>query len=102
MSAASTGMGARRGILFKNAIAIEQTARLDTVVLDKTGTLTRGEPEVVGLELLDGTEGLDERRLLALAAAAERDSEHPLADAVVRAAELHGAPRLEAAWFEAA
>jgi len=44
-----TGLGARRGILFKNALALEQAASLDTVVLDKTGTLTRGEPQVVAL-----------------------------------------------------
>ena len=62
-----TGLGAKRGILFKNAMAIEQSSSLDTVVLDKTGTLTRGEPEVV--EIVDG-DGFDERRAAALAAAA--------------------------------
>src|SRR5439155_2915479 len=59
-----TGLGARRGILFKNAIALEQIASLDTVVLDKTGTLTKGEPEVVAIE----TDGLGEGELLRLAA----------------------------------
>src|SRR5262249_18189950 len=49
-----TGLGAKRGILFKNAIALEQVASLDTVVLDKTGTLTRGEPEVVAIEANGG------------------------------------------------
>jgi len=79
-----TGLGARRGILFKSAIAIEQAASLDTVVLDKTGTLTRGEPEVV--EIVTADEG-DEAQLLRLTAALERESEHPLAEAIVRAAE---------------
>jgi len=88
-----TGLGARRGILFKNAIALEQAASLDTVVLDKTGTLTRGEPEVV--EIADDGFGADE--LLRLVAAVERESEHPLADAIVRAAGVREivAPRAE-------
>jgi P-type Cu2+ transporter len=77
------GLGARRGILFKNAIALEQVASLDAVVLDKTGTLTKGEPQVVAIITRDGT---DEDELLRLSAAVERESEHPLADAIVRAA----------------
>jgi Cu2+-exporting ATPase len=92
-----TGLGARRGILFKNAIAIEQSARLDTVVLDKTGTLTRGEPEVVALV----TDGLAEDYLLRLVAAVERESEHPLAEAIVRAAEARGLDPPRAEGFEA-
>jgi Cu2+-exporting ATPase len=82
-----TGLGAKRGILFKNAVAIEQLARIDTVVFDKTGTLTRGEPTVV--EIVTPGEG-DEEALLSHAAAAEQDSEHPLAQAVVRAAKTRG------------
>jgi len=78
-----TGLGARRGILFKNAIALEQAASLDTVVLDKTGTLTRGEPEVVDVATIDA---VDENELLRLVAAVERESEHPLAEAIVAAA----------------
>ncbi|MEX2103688.1 MAG: heavy metal translocating P-type ATPase, partial [Gaiellaceae bacterium] len=92
-----TGLGARRGILFKNAIAIEQSARLDTVVLDKTGTLTRGEPDVVALV----TDGMAEDELLSLVAAAERDSEHPLAEGIVRAAEARGLDPPKAEGFEA-
>ena len=90
-----TGLGARRGILFKNAIALEQVASLDTVVLDKTGTLTKGEPEVVALVTADG---IDEDELLRLSAAVERESEHPLAEAIVRAARERGLdpPRAEA------
>jgi P-type Cu2+ transporter len=78
-----TGLAAKRGILFKHALALEQTAKLDTAVLDKTGTLTRGEPQVVAIETADG---VDESDLLRLVAAVERESEHPLADAIVRAA----------------
>jgi Cu2+-exporting ATPase len=90
-----TGLGARRGILFKNAIAIEQSASLDTVVLDKTGTLTRGEPEVVEITG-DGDDGA----LLRLVAAVERESEHPLAEAIVKAADERGVERLRAQQFE--
>jgi Cu2+-exporting ATPase len=79
-----TGLGAKRGILFKNAIALERAAGLDTVVFDKTGTLTRGEPEVVAIELADG---MNEDELLRLVASAERESEHPLAEAIVKAAQ---------------
>jgi P-type Cu2+ transporter len=82
-----SGLGANRGILFKNATALEQTAGLDTVVFDKTGTLTRGQPEVVALATADG---VDERDLLRLVAAAEADSEHPLASAIVQAARSRG------------
>jgi Cu2+-exporting ATPase len=93
-----TGLGARRGILFKSAIAIEQAASLDTVVLDKTGTLTRGEPEVVSIDV---DPAMNEETVLRLAAAAERESEHPLAEAVVRAAESRGLEPLRAQAFEA-
>ncbi len=82
-----TGLGAKRGILFKNAVALEQVASLDTVVLDKTGTLTRGEPEVVEIKT---SGGVDEQALLRLAAALERESEHPLAEAIVKAARARG------------
>jgi P-type Cu2+ transporter len=75
-----TGLGARRGILFRNAIAIEQSVRLHTVVLDKTGTLTRGEPEVV--EIAD--DGFGERSYCGSSPGVERESEHPLAEAIVR------------------
>jgi Cu2+-exporting ATPase len=84
-----TGLGARRGVLFKNAIALETSARIDTVVMDKTGTLTKGEPEVTDVVVT----GLDELRFLALVAAVEAESEHPLAQAIVTEAERRGAPR---------
>jgi len=91
-----TGLGAKRGILFKNATAIEDAARVQAVVMDKTGTLTKGEPEVTELH----AEGLSEKEVLALAAAVERDSEHPLAEAIVRRAEHVGAATLAATEFE--
>ncbi|ABL79858.1 MULTISPECIES: heavy metal translocating P-type ATPase [unclassified Nocardioides] len=91
-----SGLGAKRGILFKNATAIESAARLDTVVMDKTGTLTRGEPEVTEVVLAPG---VDEHRLLALVGAVERESEHPLARAVVEHADHAGVPRLRATGF---
>ncbi len=91
-----TGLGAKRGILFKNAAAIEAAARVQVVVMDKTGTLTRGEPEVTELT----ADGLSEKEVLALAAAVERDSEHPLAEAIVRRAEHLGAAQLSATDFQ--
>jgi Cu2+-exporting ATPase len=78
-----SGLGAQRGILFKHAVALETAARIQVVVMDKTGTLTRGEPEVTDLV---AAEGVGEAELLRLAAAVERNSEHPLAEAVVRRA----------------
>ncbi|QYL15449.1 heavy metal translocating P-type ATPase [Mycolicibacterium pallens] len=75
-----TGLGAKRGVLFKNATALETSARIDTVVMDKTGTLTKGEPEVTDLVV----QGMSEEELLALVAAVETESEHPLAAAIVR------------------
>ncbi|MFE6649914.1 heavy metal translocating P-type ATPase, partial [Nocardioides sp. NPDC057772] len=90
-----SGLGAKRGILFKNATAIETSARIDTVVMDKTGTLTKGEPEVTDVVLGD----IDRTRLLALAGAVERESEHPLARAVVRYVDEAGVPRLRATGF---
>jgi len=80
-----TGLGARRGVLFKNATALEASARIDTVVMDKTGTLTKGEPEVTDVV----ADGIAEEEMLALVAAVERESEHPLA----RAIDQHAAGR---------
>jgi P-type Cu2+ transporter len=93
-----TGLGARRGILFKNAVAIELSAQVDTVIFDKTGTLTRGEPEVVAVVTADGTHKAD---VLRLVAAAERESEHPLAEAIVKAAEADDAGGAKVESFEA-
>jgi Cu2+-exporting ATPase len=92
-----SGLGAGRGILFKNAVALEQVASVDAVVLDKTGTLTEGRPEVVAVVTAGGT---SENELLRLAAAVERESEHPLAEAVVRAAAARGLEPPRAETFE--
>jgi Cu2+-exporting ATPase len=89
------GLGAQRGVLFKNATALESSARIDTVVMDKTGTLTKGEPEVTDVVV----EGMEAHDVLALAAAVERESEHPLAAAVVRYAAAQGVPALPAEGF---
>jgi P-type Cu2+ transporter len=90
-----TGLGARRGVLFKNATALEASARIDTVVMDKTGTLTKGEPEVTDV-VVDGVAAED---VLALVGAVERESEHPLAAAVARHADTLGVPALTATGF---
>jgi Cu2+-exporting ATPase len=92
-----TGLGAKRGVLFKNAVALETSARIDVVVLDKTGTLTKGEPEVTDVVAADG---VDPEELLSLVAAVERESEHPLAEAIVRYADTRGLPRRSAERFE--
>ena len=78
-----SGLGARRGVLIKNATALETSARVQAVVMDKTGTLTRGEPEVTAVIAAAGWTADD---VVGLAAAVERQSEHPLARAIVRQA----------------
>ena len=82
-----TGRGAELGLLFKSGAALEIAHRVDEVVFDKTGTLTEGRPELTDLVPLGG---FDRAELLALAAAAEKGSEHPLGDAIVRAAAAEG------------
>ncbi|MBU2008354.1 MAG: heavy metal translocating P-type ATPase [Chloroflexi bacterium] len=83
---AGSGKGAENGILFKGADAIEALSKVDTVIFDKTGTLTRGEPSVT--DMVGGS--LAEREVLLLAAVAERNSEHPLAEAILRRAREEG------------
>ncbi len=92
----ATGKGATMGILFKNAEAIEVLRKVDTLVVDKTGTLTEGKPKLVSVEAHD----IDERELLRLAASLERGSEHPLAAAIVKGAEDRGALLVKAEGFE--
>ena len=77
------GRGAHSGILIRDAQALERLERVDTIVIDKTGTLTEGKPRVVGIV---PAHGFDENRLLRLAASVERGSEHPLAQAILNAA----------------
>jgi Cu+-exporting ATPase len=82
-----TGRGAREGVLVRNAEALEILERVDTLLADKTGTLTEGKPRLVSVTAVDRT---SEREILAYAAALERASEHPLAAAIVAAAESKG------------
>jgi Cu+-exporting ATPase len=91
-----TGRGAQAGVLIKNAEALERFAKVDTLVVDKTGTLTEGKPKVTTLVPV---EGMDERELLRLAASLERASEHPLAAAIVAAAKERGLEIVEAGEF---
>jgi len=81
-----TGRGAREGILIKNAEALETFQKVDTIVLDKTGTLTQGKPELMSVIAVAGE---DEERLVRMAASLERGSEHPMAAAIVEAAEAN-------------
>ncbi len=94
-----TGRGAGSGILFKSSEALERASALTTIVFDKTGTITRGQPTVTDVVLLEW-EG-DEDSLLRLAASAEKASEHPLADAVVAAASAKDLKLVEPDHFEA-
>jgi Cu+-exporting ATPase len=93
-----TGVGARRGILIKNGEALERGKRIDVVVFDKTGTLTEGKPKVTEVVAF-GTQ-MAPNDLLALAASIERLSEHPLAQAVVRAAQEKNVPLVDVSDFE--
>jgi Cu+-exporting ATPase len=83
----ATGKGATLGVLFKNAEAIELLRKVDTLVVDKTGTLTEGKPKLVSVE---PASGFDSNEVLALAASLERASEHPLAAAIVHGAQERG------------
>ena len=91
------GRGAQSGVLIKNAEALERFERVDTLVVDKTGTLTEGRPAVIAIRPADG---MEENALLILAASLERGSEHPLAEAVVRAASERGLTLSEAKDFD--
>ena len=83
---AGTGKAAEHGVLFKGVDAIETTAKLDAIIFDKTGTLTKGEPSVTDVVPAN----LDEREVLKFAAIAEKNSEHPLGEAIVRGAKERG------------
>jgi Cu+-exporting ATPase len=90
----ATGKGATLGVLFKNAEAIELFRKVDTLVVDKTGTLTEGKPRLVSVK---PAEGFDANELLRLAATLERGSEHPLAAAIIQGAEARGVTLLASA-----
>lgn len=95
-----TGLGAEQGILFKSSEALERAGRLDTVVLDKTGTITRGQPAVTDIQILDYAKGSEE--LLRLAASVEKGSEHPLGDAILSEANQRGLALSDPSGFQAA
>jgi Cu+-exporting ATPase len=94
---AGVGRGARAGVLIKNAEALERFEKVDTLVLDKTGTLTEGKPAVIAIQ---SAPGLNEIETLRLAASLENRSEHPLALAIVAAAEERGLALSEASEFD--
>ena len=96
-----TGKGAENGVLIRDGAALETAHKLDTVILDKTGTVTAGKPAVTDVVLYGGGHGLDNDGLLRLVAAAERGSEHPLAAAVLAAAAERGLELPPAERFQA-
>ena len=93
----ATGRGAQAGVLIKDAEALERFAGVDTLIVDKTGTLTVGKPRLTDVV----ADGMDEQELLGLAASLERGSEHPLAEAIVEGAEERGAAIVTAGEFDA-
>ena len=95
----ATGRGAQAGVLVRDAAALESLARVDVLIVDKTGTLTEGKPELTDVIAADG--GMDEVEVLSLAASLERGSEHPLAEAILAGAQARGAVVHEATDFEA-
>lgn len=94
----ATGRGAQAGVLIKNAEMLERLADVDTLIVDKTGTLTVGKPQLTDTLAV---EGIDETELLKLAASLERGSEHPLAEAIVSAARAQNVKLSDATSFEA-
>lgn len=96
-----TGKGAESGILIKGGESLETAHKLDTIVLDKTGTITKGQPALTDIIAADGTVGITEDELLRLAASAEKGSEHPLGESIVRAAESRGLKLSEVKNFNA-
>jgi P-type Cu+ transporter len=96
-----TGKGAENGILIRSAESLEQAHKLQTIILDKTGTITQGKPTVTDFVTVSGTANRNELNLLQLAAAVERNSEHPLAEAVVQYAQGQGVPLTDVKAFEA-
>ncbi len=93
----ATGRGANAGVLIRDAEALERFAKVDVLIIDKTGTLTEGKPSLTDVE----PEGMEATELLSLVAALERGSEHPLAEAIVAGADDRNAPRRDSHDFEA-
>ncbi len=94
----ATGRGAQAGVLIKNAEALERFEKIDTLIVDKTGTLTEGKPKLVAVL---PEQGIEESEVLRIAASLERGSEHPLAEAIVNGAEERGIALAKAEDFEA-
>ena len=94
----AAGRGAQAGVLIKDAEALERMARVDTLIVDKTGTLTMGKPTLTDAIALSD---ISDSEVLALAAALERGSEHPLAEAIVQGAQARNTQKLDAVEFEA-
>src|SRR5690606_28173031 len=92
----ATGRGAHEGVLVKDAKALEGFARVDTLIVDKTGTLTEGKPV---LDQVIPVKGVDEGFVLSVAAALEKHSEHPIGSAIVKGAEARNARSYEATGF---
>ncbi len=97
---AGTGKGAEKGVLFKNSQSLEMATKLDTIVLDKTGTITQGKPAVTDINLL-ASDRLTEGEFLRLTASAEAGSEHPIGRAIVREAEARKIPLFNTDSFKA-
>lgn len=93
----ATGKGATLGVLIKNAESLEELGKIQTLVVDKTGTLTEGRPELSEIKTLNGFNEVD---ILSFASSLEKSSEHPLADAIVRGAEVRGAKPLDVKMFQ--
>lgn len=101
--AVGTGIGARNGILIKNATALEQASKIQAIIFDKTGTLTEGKPSVTDVIVFGAgnVAGLDENKLLQVAATTETDSEHPLAGAILEGAKERQLAMLPYSQFKA-
>lgn len=95
--AVGIGLGAKHSVLIKDAVTLEQTAKVNAIVVDKTGTLTEGRPQVTDIRAASGT---DEKTLIQYAAAAESSSSHPLAQSIIEAAKQRGLALPEVADFE--
>ena len=93
-----TGKGAENGILIKSGEALETTGKIQAIIFDKTGTITEGKPEITDIIILNG---MEKQRFLQLAASAEKGSEHPLGEAVVKGAEKENLPMIPVTDFEA-
>lgn len=96
-----TGKGAEYGVLIKSGVALETAHKINTIVFDKTGTITEGKPKVTDVVVVEGTGTITEDYLLAISASAEKGSEHPLGEAIVKGAEERGLEFMKVEFFKA-